>query len=82
MYIMGHGRKSPELRQVPLVWLRDRRRVASIGVRCNGCGHKHIWPIAEPIRRYEPQTLMSDLWKRWRCLKCGSRNVVPFAVGL
>jgi hypothetical protein len=24
---------------------------------------------------------MSDLWRRWRCSKCGSKDEVPFSVG-
>ena len=73
--------KPQDLWQVPLYWLRDRGRIGEIGVKCNGCGHKHSWPIGELIQRYEPQTLVSNLWKRWRCSECGSRNVVPFSVG-
>jgi hypothetical protein len=55
----------------PLIWLRDRRRIGSIGVVCNGCGHRRSWPIAELIQRDEPQMLVSDLWKRWWCSRCG-----------
>ena len=73
--------KPPELWQVPLFWLRDRGRIGSVGVRCNACGHSKSWPIAELISRYGPQTLVSDLWRRWRCSRCGSRDVVPFSVG-
>jgi hypothetical protein len=75
---MAHG--PSELWQVPLYWLRDRGQIGEIGVKCNGCGHKRSWPIAELIRRYEPTTLVSDLWKRWRCAECGSREVVPFSI--
>jgi hypothetical protein len=71
--------KSRELWQVPLHWLRDRRRIASIGVQCNSCGHKRSWPIGELIRRCGPDHLVSDLWKRWHCSECGSREVVPFS---
>ena len=69
-----------DLWQVPLYWLRDRRKVGEIGVKCNGCGHKHSWLIGELIRRCGPDMLVSDLWKRWRCSECGSRDVVPFSI--
>jgi hypothetical protein len=68
-----------ELWQVPLHWLRDRGRVESVGVKCNGRGHKGSWPISEMMQEHGPQTLVSDLWKPWRCYECGSREIVPIA---
>jgi hypothetical protein len=70
-----------ELWHVPLVWLRDRGRIGSVGVRCNACDHSRSWPIDELISRYDPRTLVSALWPRWRCSKCGSQDVVLFPVG-
>jgi rubredoxin len=72
--------KPRELWQVPLHWLRDRGRIGEIGVKCNGCGHKHSWPIGEMMQEHGPRALVSDLWNRWRCPSCGSRNVVPFSI--
>jgi rubredoxin len=73
-------KKSRELWRVPLVWLRDRGRIESVGVKCSGCGHKGSWPIGEMMQEHGPRTLVSDLWKRWRCAECGSREVVPFSI--
>jgi DNA-directed RNA polymerase subunit RPC12/RpoP len=72
--------KPLELWQVPLHWLRDRGRIESVGIKCNGCGHKDSWPIGEMMQEHGPRTLVSDLWKRWRCAKCGSRQVLPFSI--
>ena len=72
--------KSRDSWHVALYWLRDRRRVASLGVQCNGCGHKHFWPIGELMQEYGPYTLVSNLWQRWRCAECGSLKVVPSSV--
>ena len=73
--------KSREAWEVSLASLQDHRKIATIGVCCEGCGHRHAWPIEELIERHKPWTLVSDLWKRWRCSKCGSQNVQPFAIG-
>jgi hypothetical protein len=32
------------------------------------------------MQEHGPRTLVSDLWKRWRCAECGSREVVPFSI--
>jgi len=74
------AKKHRDLWQVPLHWLRDRGRIGEIGVKCNGCGHKGSWPIGEMMQEHGPRTLVSDLWKRWRCSECESREVVPFSV--
>ena len=37
--------------------------------------------LAEIIAQYKPWTTVADLRKRWRCSKCGSRDVLPFAIG-
>jgi hypothetical protein len=66
---------------VSLASLRDHRKIAIIGARCNVCGHRRSWPIEDLIERHQPWTLASDLWKRWQCSKCGSRDVLPFGVG-
>ena len=34
--------------------------MGSIGVSCNGCGHRHICPIDELIQQYEPQTIFGS----------------------
>jgi hypothetical protein len=73
--------KSREAWEVSLASLQDHRKIATIGVRCEGCGHRHTWPIEDLIERHKPWTLVPDLWKRWRCSKCGSRDVLPFAIG-
>ena len=73
--------RSREIWQVSLALLQDHRKIGTIGVRCEGCGHRHTWPIEDLIERHKPWTLVSDLWMRWRCSKCGSRNVPPFGIG-
>ena len=61
--------KSREIWEVSLASLQDHRKIATIGVRCNACAHRHSWPIEELIARHKPWALASDLWKRWRCSK-------------
>ena len=73
--------KSYEAWEVSLASLHDYRKIATIGVHCNGCGHDHTWPIEELVARHKPWALVSDLWKRWRCSKCGSRDVLPLGGG-
>ena len=73
--------KSREAWEVSLASLQDHRKIVTIGVHCNGSGHRHTWPIEDLIERHKPWTLVSDLWKRWRCSKCGSRGVLPFGIG-
>jgi hypothetical protein len=48
---------------VSLASLRDHRKIAIIGARCNVCGHRRSWPIEDLIERHQPWTLASDLWK-------------------
>jgi hypothetical protein len=66
---------------VSLAFLQDRRRVGTIGAHCNGCGPNHRWPIEELIAQHKPWTTVVELARPWKCLKCGSRDVVPFAIG-
>jgi hypothetical protein len=35
---------------VSLAFLQDHRKIATVGAHCNGCGHKHRWPIEESHR--------------------------------
>jgi len=56
--------KPRDLWQVPHHWLRDRRLIGEIGVKCNGCGHSHSWPIGELMQEHGPHTLVSDLWRQ------------------
>ena len=53
--------------------------MATIGAHCNGCGHKRRWSIEELVDQPKPCTTVAKLQRRWRCSKCGSRDVVPFA---
>jgi len=73
--------KSYEAWKVSLASFQDNRKIGTIGVRCDGCWNKHTWPLDELVARHKPWTLVSDLWKRWRCSKCGSRDVMPYAIG-
>jgi hypothetical protein len=73
--------KSREAWEVSLAFLPDCRKIATVGVQCNVCDHKHRWPIEELIAEHEPWTTVADLWRRWKCSKCGSGNVMPFAIG-
>ena len=72
---------SREAWEVSLAFLQDRRNIATIGAHCNGCGHKHRWPIEELIAQHRPWTTVIELARRWKCSKCGSRDVVPLAIG-
>jgi hypothetical protein len=73
--------KSREAWEISLAFLQDRRKIATIGVQCRACDHKHRWPIDELIAEYKPWTTVAELRRRWRCSKCGSRDVIPFAIG-
>jgi hypothetical protein len=73
--------KSLEAWQVSLAFLQDNRKVMTIGAHCNGCGHKRRWPIEELIAQHKPWTTVAELARRWQCSKCGSRDVLPFAIG-
>ena len=73
--------KSSEAWEVSLAFLQDHRKIATIGAICNGCGHKHRWPIENLITQHKPWTTVVDLARRWKCSKCGSREVLPFAIG-
>jgi hypothetical protein len=72
--------KPRDIWQVPLHWLRNRGRIGEIGVKCNGCGRKRSWPIAEMMQEHGPNKLISELWQRWHCAECGSKDVMPFSV--
>jgi hypothetical protein len=67
--------------EVSLAFLQSHRKIATIGAHCNGCGHKHRWPIEELIAQNQPWTTVVELARRWRFSKCGSRDVVPFVIG-
>jgi hypothetical protein len=67
--------------EVSLVFLQGHRKIATIGAHCNGCGHKHRWTIEELIAQHQPWTTVVELARRWKCSKCSSRDVVPFAIG-
>jgi hypothetical protein len=73
--------KHSEVWEVSLAFLQDRRKIATLGAHCNGCGHKHPWAIEALIDQHKPWTTVVELAKRWKCSKCGSRDVVPFAIG-
>jgi hypothetical protein len=73
--------KSREAWDVSLAFLQARRNIAAIGAHCNGCGHKRRWPIEELITQHQPWTTVVEVARRWRCSRCGSRDVVPFAIG-
>ena len=73
--------KSRETWEVSLAALQQPRRVATLGAHCNGCGHKHRWPIEELVVQHKPWTTVVELARRWKCSRCGSRDVVPFAIG-
>ena len=66
---------------VSLASLQDHRKVATIGAKCNGCDHKRRWAIEELIGQHQPWTTVVELARRWKCDKCGSGDVLPFAIG-
>jgi len=37
---------------VSLAFLQDRHKIATLGAHCNGCGHKHRWPIEDLIAQH------------------------------
>ena len=47
-----------------LASLQDHRKIATVGVRCNGCGHSHSWPIEELIARYKSWEVVA-VFKMW-----------------
>jgi hypothetical protein len=73
--------KSCETWEVSLAFLQDHRKIATVGAHCNGCGHKHRWPIDDLIADHKPWTTVAWLARRWKCSKCGSGHVLPFAIG-
>jgi hypothetical protein len=73
--------KSREAWEVALAFLHGHRKIATIGAHCNGCGRKHRWPIEDLIAQHQPWTTVVALARRWKCSKCGSRDVVPYAIG-
>ena len=46
--------KSHEAWEVSLAFLQDHRKIATVGARCNGCGHGHRWLIEELISQHKP----------------------------
>jgi hypothetical protein len=64
-----------------IMWELTWGNLAAIGAHCNGCGHKHRWAIEALITQHQPWTTVLDLAERWKCSRCGSRDVVPFAIG-
>jgi hypothetical protein len=73
--------KSREAWEVSRAFLQRHREIAIIGAHCNGCGHKHRWPIEDLIAQHRPWTTVVELARRWKCSRCGSRDVVSFAIG-
>jgi hypothetical protein len=73
--------KSRETWDVSLAALQQHRKVATIGARCRRCDHEHRWAIDDLIADHKPWTTVAWLARRWKCSKCGSRDVVPFAIG-
>jgi hypothetical protein len=75
---MDHGLEAAgSLAKSP--WLLAGEWLRSVS-NAMGCGHKRSWPIGEMMQEHGPRTLVSDLWKRWRCAECGSWEVVPFLI--
>jgi hypothetical protein len=60
--------RSPEIWEVSLAFLQDRRKIATIGAQCNTYSHKHRWPIEELIVQNKPWTTVVELARRWRCV--------------
>jgi len=73
--------KADDAWDVSLASLQHHRKAATIGAKCNGCGHKRRWAIEELIAEHKPWTTVAELRRRWMCSKCGSRDVLPFAIG-
>jgi hypothetical protein len=73
--------KFREAWEVSLAFLQDHRKIPTIGAHRNGCGHKRRWAIEDLIIEHKPWTTVVELAQRWKCSRCGSRDVVPFAIG-
>ena len=73
--------KSRETWDVSLAALQQHRKVATTGARCTRCDHEHRWATNELIADRKPWTTLAWLAHRWKCSKCGSRDVLPFAIG-
>ena len=72
--------KSRETWDVSLAALQQHRKMATIGAHYNGCGHKHRWAIEDLIAQHKPWATVVEPARRWKCARCGSRDVVPFAI--
>jgi hypothetical protein len=59
--------KHSEAWEVSLAFLQDHRKIATIGAHCNGCGHRHRWPIEDLIAQHQPWTTVVELARRWKC---------------
>jgi hypothetical protein len=44
--------KSREAWEVSLAFLQDHRKIATVGVHCNGCAHRGRWPVEDLIAQY------------------------------
>ena len=73
--------KSRETWDVSLAALQQHRKMAAIGARCTRCDHEHRWATNELIADRKLWTTVAWLARRWKCSKCGSRDVLPFAIG-
>jgi hypothetical protein len=58
--------KHSEAWEVSLAFLQSHRKIATLGAHCNGCGHKHRWPIEELIVQHKPWTTVVELARRWK----------------
>src|SRR5690242_16574146 len=81
LYHPAMSEKPAETWDVSLAALQQHRKVATLGARCRRCDHEHRWPIDELIADHKPWTTVAWLARRWTCCKCGSRDVLPFAIG-
>jgi hypothetical protein len=73
--------KSRETWEVSLATLQQHRKVATIGARGRRRDYEHRWAIEDLIAQYKPWTTVVELARRWKCSRCGSRDVVSFAIG-
>lgn len=75
----------PPLKPLPTIWrisLADLRATAeTVMVTCRGCRHVAHLPLARLIDRHGPDVWLAELWRRWKCGRCGSDDVMVATVG-
>src|SRR5215472_4884463 len=67
---------------VSLASLQDHRKIATVGVHCNGCGHRHRWRIKDIIVEHKPRTTGPRSGEAVKCSMYGGARRRPNFVRL